>query len=51
MKELLKNIGLGLFVNGSYAIMNFNINTKTISITILSIAIMAIMIYLEKKDK
>jgi hypothetical protein len=49
--ELIKNIGLGLFVNGSYAIMNLNITIHTISITLGSILIMASMIYLERKDK
>ena len=51
MYELIKNIGLGLFVNGSYAIMNSNINLHTISITAGSILIMATMIHFEKRSK
>jgi len=47
--ELIKNIGLGLFVNGSYAIMNESINIHTITITIGSIMIMAVMIHFENK--
>jgi hypothetical protein len=50
MKELLKNIGLGLFVNGSYAIMNDNITINTITITVGSIFIMWTMIHFQKKE-
>lgn len=51
MLELIKNIGLGLFVNGSYAIMNTDINIHTISITIGSIFIMWMSINLQKRKK
>ena len=51
MYELIKNIGLGLFVNGSYEIMNSNINLHTIAVTIGSILIMATMIHFEKRSK
>ena len=51
MYELIKNIGLGLFVNGSYAIMNSDINLHTIAITIGSIFIMGSMIHFEKRSK
>ena len=51
MYELMKNIGLGLFVNGTYAIMNSDINLHTVSITIGSILIMATMIHFEKRNK
>ncbi len=51
MYELIKNIGLGLFVNGSYAIMNNDINLNTITITIGSMFIMATMIHFEKRNK
>jgi len=50
MRELFKNIGLGLFVNGSYAIMNDNININTISITVGSIFIMWTMIHYQRKE-
>ena len=50
MYELIKNIGLGLFVNGSYAIMNSEINLHTITITVGSIFIMATMIHFENKE-
>jgi len=49
--ELFKNIGLGLFVNGSFAIMNNDINLHTITITAGSILIMATMIHFEKRSK
>jgi hypothetical protein len=48
MYELLKNLGLGLFVNGSYAIMNLEININTISITIGAVFIMWLSIILNK---
>ena len=50
MYELIKNIGLGLFVNGTYAIMNSEINLHTITITVGSILITATMIHFEKKE-
>lgn len=50
MYELFKNIGLGLFVNGSYAIMNSDINIHTLSITAGSILIMATMIHFQKEE-
>ena len=37
MYELIRNIGLGLFVNGSYDLLHFDINLKNIYITTLSI--------------
>jgi uncharacterized membrane protein len=50
MKELIKNIGLGLFVNGSFSIMNNDVNINTISVTIGSIFIMWTMIHYQKKE-
>jgi len=50
MYELIKNIGLGLFVNGSYAIMNEVINIHTVTTTIGAIMIMAVMIHFEHKE-
>lgn len=51
MYELIKNIGLGLFVNGTYSIMNSNINMNTVSIVIGSVFIMWMSIILGEKDK
>jgi len=51
MKELIKNIGLGLFVNGSYDLLHFDISITNIYITILSVVIMWGMIKLQKKEK
>lgn len=47
MIELLRNIGLGLFVNGSYAIMNLSTDIAPYVITALSIYIM----YITRKEK
>lgn len=51
MNELIKNIGLGLFVNGSFALMNGNIAIQPIIITIGAIFIMAFSIYIDKRSK
>ncbi len=51
MYELIKNVGLGLFVNGAYSIMNVSINIHTISITVGSIFVMWMSIVLEKRSK
>ncbi|CUU70991.1 hypothetical protein [Campylobacter hyointestinalis] len=51
MYELIKNIGLGLFVNGSFAILNGDINIMTTLITIGSVFIMYGAIKLEKRSK
>ena len=50
MNELIKNIGLGLFVNGSFALLNGIFTIQTFLITILSITIMAISIYTKKDN-
>lgn len=47
MRELLRNIGLGLFVNGSYAIMNLSTDIAPYVITALSVYTM----YITRKDK
>lgn len=50
MTELIKNIGLGIFVNGAYA-WQFSQNADKGFLAIVEgIAIMAIMIYKQKKD-
>lgn len=51
MNELIKNIGLGLFVNGSFALLNGVFTIQSFLITGLSVGIMAICIYLEKRSK
>jgi len=51
MKELIKNIGLGLFVNGSYDLLHFDISLLNVYITALSVGIMWTMIKLQKKEQ
>jgi len=51
MTELIKNIGLGLFVNGSYDLLHFDMSLTNIYITVLSIFIMWAMIKIEKRSK
>lgn len=51
MLELLKNIGLGLFINGNYALLSGNISLNNIYIVFGSVALMAICIYADRKDK
>jgi hypothetical protein len=51
MTELIKNIGLGLFVNGSYDLLHFDISLTNLYITIGSIVVMAVMIRHEKKER
>lgn len=51
MTELIKNIGLGLFVNGSYDLLHFDISLTNLYITIGSIVVMSIMIKLQKKER
>lgn len=49
MVELVKNIGLGLFVNGSFALMNGNYAIEPIIITIGAVLVMANCIRIERK--
>ena len=51
MLDLIKNIGLGLFVNGSFALMIGNFNIASFVITFGSIALMWACIYLSKRRK
>lgn len=51
MNELIKNVGLGLFVNGSFALLNGVFTIQSFLITILSVGIMAMCIYIEKRSK
>ncbi|MCR8701873.1 hypothetical protein [Campylobacter sp. RM12176] len=51
MYELVKNIGLGLFVNGTFALLNGDINIKPILITLVSVFIMYGAIQLSKRNK
>ncbi|EIP1005257.1 hypothetical protein LRQ76_001291 [Campylobacter coli] len=49
--ELLKNIGLGLFVNGNYALLSGNITLNNTYIVFGSVALMALSIYADRKEK
>lgn len=51
MLELLKNIGLGLFVNGNYALFSGNVTLNNIYIVVGSIALMALSIYADRKER
>ncbi|HED1187839.1 TPA: hypothetical protein R4P38_001523 [Campylobacter jejuni] len=51
MLELLKNIGLGLFVNGNYALLSGNITLNNTYIVFDSVALMALSIYADRKEK
>lgn len=51
MNELIKNIGLGIFVNGAYAWQFTESHTKGILAIIEGVVIMAITIYLERTKK
>ena len=51
MYELVKNIWLGLFVNGTFALLNGDINIKPILITLVSVFIMYGAIQLSKRNK
>ncbi|BCX79959.1 hypothetical protein [Campylobacter sp. 19-13652] len=49
--ELVKNIGLGLFVNGSYGLLNGELSLANAYITISSVAIMAGAFHLQRRFK
>ncbi|WP_181882812.1 hypothetical protein [Helicobacter sp. MIT 01-3238] len=51
MLELVKNIGLGLFVNGSYAMMNGLFSIQNIIIAIGSVLLMAGCILYAKRNE
>ncbi|WP_180674141.1 hypothetical protein [Helicobacter sp. 13S00477-4] len=51
MNELFKNIGLGLFVNGTFAILNGDFGIMPSIITLGSIFIMYASIRLQKRTK
>lgn len=51
MNELIKNIGLGLFVNGTFALMNGIFTIQSFLITIFSVGIMGSCIYIEKRSR
>ncbi|EKI0064091.1 hypothetical protein PAI75_001721 [Campylobacter coli] len=51
MLELIKNIGLGLFVNGSFALMNFDFKPQSFIITAFSVGIMAICILMQRRKR
>jgi hypothetical protein len=49
--ELIKNIGLGLFVNGTFSLANEDISLKVLAITTISLYLMIIGIILEKDKR
>ncbi|EFQ4878386.1 TPA: hypothetical protein R1X41_001143 [Campylobacter upsaliensis] len=49
MLELLKNIGLGLFVNGNYALLSGNYSLNNIYIVLGSVILMGLSIYAKEK--
>ncbi|WP_317398675.1 hypothetical protein [Helicobacter bilis] len=51
MWKLLENIGLGLFVNALYSIMNLNFETSVLVSLCFSVGVMSIAIYYERKNK
>lgn len=51
MIELIKNIGLGLFVNSSYAIMGGDFSLKNYYVMAGSILIMGVCIYAERGEQ
>lgn len=50
MFELIKNIALGLFVNGIFTILNGDFKTMSIIITLGSIYVMYLSIKLKDKE-
>ena len=51
MGELIKNIGLGLFVNGTFSLANEDMSLKVLAITTISLYLMIIGIILEKDKR
>ena len=51
MWKLLENIGLGLFVNALYSIMNLNFETAPFIVLVLSGILMSMSIYSQRKNK
>ncbi|MDE7216540.1 MAG: hypothetical protein K2N20_00405 [Helicobacter sp.] len=51
MFKLLENIGLGLFVNGSYALLNGNFSTSAFVVTTTAFCIMLIAIYYQRRPQ
>ncbi|EQM94804.1 MAG: hypothetical protein SPJ83_05685 [Helicobacter sp.] len=51
MWKLLENIGLGLFVNALYSIMNLNFETAPFIVLVLSVILMSMSIYSQRKNK
>jgi len=49
--ELFKNIGLGLFINGTYGLLKEDDVLKNAYISVLSIIIMYLMILAQRKLK
>lgn len=51
MYDLTKNIGLGLFVNGTFALLNGDFGIMPIIISLGSICIMYMSIKLDERSK
>lgn len=51
MWKLLENIGLGLFVNATYSTMNLQFQPAPFVVVGLSIILMAISIYYQRRKK
>lgn len=51
MFKLLENIGLGLFVNGSYALLNGDFSVNAIVVTIGASCIMVIALYYQRRQQ
>ncbi|STQ86202.1 hypothetical protein LS73_000130 [Helicobacter muridarum] len=51
MYDLTKNIGLGLFVNGTFALLNGDFGIMTIIISLGSVCVMYMSIKLDERSK
>lgn len=49
MFKLLENIGLGLFMNGSYAMLNGDFSANATIVTIGAFCIMAFAVYCQRR--
>ena len=49
--EIIKNTGLGVFVNGAYGISDLKVETFNIADIIIGIVVMIIGVILERREK
>ena len=47
--ELLKNIGLGLFINSLYTILNLDFKPQAIYISVFSICLIIFCVYFQRR--